>query len=209
MPVVTVATFKASLPGTPLALTDDDAAFATELALAEGDLAAACAWPVADDGSHGFETATYTAYLDGPETSRPNILRLPVPHVASITSVHQATDDVYDTSALVASTDYALQSPGELVSLRSGLSTWWSLHRAQKVVLVGGWAEGAAPASVQSAVLAQARHRWLTLRPAAGRTQTTVAGKSVSRQDASEAVSPIALAIAQASPLWRWGDHCG
>lgn len=206
MSVATIAQLTAYIPG--LEGNDLDAELAAVLVAAEGDLAGACGWPVADDGSQGFSTATYTLH-PRPSTAEPRLLPLAIPGAAiqSVTSAWSTWTDTYDSSTLLSSGSYTVDNAG-LWLLSSATLTWSTARRGVRVVLVAGWAEGDAPPSVVSAVLAQAKHRWLTLRNAQDVPQMTQAGTSVTRR-ASDAVSPVALGLIRTSVAHRWSSALG
>lgn len=196
MGAVTTARLKEALTG--YKGTADDTQLAAELGIAEAQVAALCGWPVADDGTQSFLSATYTLYPQRSE-ARKRLLVLPF-EPSSVTSVHETQDDTYDATTLVDSDDYTITREG---IWRTNGGTWTATERGVQVVCVAGWASDSAPASVEAAVLAQAIHRWRVLRRGQGMAQATQQGTSVSR-DALVAVPDLVRAMAQASPAWRW-----
>lgn len=206
MPIATVAQLKALIPG--YSGTADDAALAVELARAEAELSRLCGWPVADDGSQGFTSATYTLYLDGPMRSQPRMLRLPLRAVQSVTSAHASITDTYDSTTLIASTSYTITDTG-LWLVASSPSSWSTVPRGNKVVCVAGWNEGDAPGDVTAAVLAQAKHRWMMLRVGQGVVSMTAGGSAQGRPTAIDTISSVARDAIMSSAAFRWDAACG
>ncbi|MDX5317922.1 MAG: hypothetical protein LPK38_00970, partial [Actinomycetes bacterium] len=183
--------------------TTDDAQLAVELGIAEAQVAAFCGWPVADDGTRSFLSGTYTVY---PERSAARPRLLPLFYAPSaVTTVHATESDDYDSTTLVASTDYTVTRDG---LWRVDGSTWARAYRGNKVVGTFGWASDSAPDTVEAAVIAQAVHRWRILRKGQGIAQATQQGSSLSR-DALTALPDVVQQMAIHSPAYHWGDAIG
>lgn len=201
MGAVTVAELKAALSG--YTGSGDDSQLATELAIAEAQVAALCGWPVADSGEQSFLSATFTLFPERSER-QPRLLPLPF-EPTSVTSVHVSQDDTYDGGSLIDPSDYTVTREG-LWRIEGG--SWTATGRGNRVVCVAGYALDSAPESVEAAVIAQAIHRWRILRRGQGIAQATQQGTSVSR-DSLTAIPARVREMAQISPVWRWGSHIG
>lgn len=200
MGAVSLAQGKAALAG--YAGTADDTAIGEDLAAAESQCAKLCGWPVSDGGSpRSFESATYTVY-GTMDLGEPRRLLLPVPPSA-VTSVHVTTAETYDSSSLLASTQYAIDNSAGFGLYALNGQSWTTAPRGNKVVCTAGWAEGSAPDDVRAAVLAMLKHRWSILRVAQGRPQVSQQGSSTAR-DALVAVPALVRQMLQASEAWTW-----
>ena len=176
MPVITAATLRTyNVVG--LTGTDEDSYLDGLIDRADAALAARLGFPPASaGGSPTLASATFTHYLHGPDPLDETVLRLPVRPVTSVTSVHQSLIWTYDSSTLVASTDYTLDGVHGAITLNPDASTTWLAgRRVLKVVYAAGWST--LPDDLAQAVGQLARH-WHDLRSTQGHDALSVQGRS-------------------------------
>ena len=175
MPLITKTEAKARSVSELSANAATDTILDDLIARADEMIAEACGMPRPSAiGLRTMASATYTLYsgegwLDvDPVNAR--ILRVGVRPVTTITSVHEAVDEAFDSGALVASADYG--SRGELaeeiyLSQTSTHGQWSRQDRRIKAVVVAGWAT--APGTLKQAAAELVMHLY-ELRTRRGKT---------------------------------------
>jgi len=164
-----------------LSATGEDTEITALIARADSAIAAFCGFPPASAGAGPtLESATYTEYLDGPSCIDPQILRLRVRPLGTVTSVHDDRDRdwSYGSADLVDSGDYTVDDQKGHVVLHTNSThgSWSNGTRILKVIYTAGFDTGAS-ALATWAIIQTVAH-WWNLRPTAGVTASTVDGDS-------------------------------
>lgn len=159
----------------------DDVLLDTLIARADGLMALWCGFPRPDAGAHTLAAATYTFFPRAPDPDEPRRIALPLYPIASLTTVHVDPDELYGASTLVAGGDLLLDGQaGEVWLTRQSTRTWASSGRANKFVVVGGFA--ATPPDLVALAAGVVRHL-LDRRRAQGTQAQTQLGVSVTNND--------------------------
>lgn len=183
MAILTAAQARDYLPA--LTGTAEDTLINTLITRCSVQIAQYLGYPPATGGTApSVESATYTQTLDSPGGLE---LRLPIGPVSSITSIHDDPERLYESSSLVAASDYELDTIRGLAVLKSnsvhGLWSDSAPYRAIRVVYVAGWSSVSTNAPNISDACALLVKQRLDYRHTLGRT-------SVSRSGVSEALAP-------------------
>lgn len=153
------------LPGvTSASDTDID----TVIARSDALLASWLGWaPPTDGGRPTLESASHTIYLDGPSTTDPAVLVLPLYPVTAVASIYDDELLVYGSSTQVASSQWVLdQSRGRVRLLPTASHAWSTAPRAIKVTCTAGFVAATHLDAVE-ALGRQVHHAW-TLRDVQG-----------------------------------------
>lgn len=187
--------------------TTEDAALDVLIARADSVLAAWCGFqPVTAGTAPTLESATYTEFLDGPIPTNPEILRLGVRPVSSVTSLHDdiGHDFSYDAADLVDPSDYVLDGiQGLIYSNPAGNHGAFSTGaRVIRCIYVAGYNTGAHP-TITTAFAMLVAH-WWNQRHSIGLDTLTEAG-------ATEAFADRMIPEAVAELMWpyrlpEWGS---
>lgn len=197
--LITAAQFKEHYP--LLTGSGENAVIETLIGRADGLLALFCGFPVADDGTRSLTSKTYTRYPKGPRTDAVRALELGIRPVISITSAHVDPDWDYDTDTEVAAGDMVVDgAQGTLLLKRSASAAWSTELRANKVVLVAGFA--AAPDELVALAAAQVRHLW-DLRRTQGQVSAQFGGDQVTYSDAVALIPESVRALLGPYILWE------
>lgn len=142
MGLITTAEAKEAIPG--LTGTGEDGLVGGLIDAVSGYFAAWCGYPPASaQATPTMESATYTLYLEGPDPDDSSRLHIGVRPFSAITSIHDSYGQrVYDSTTLVASTDYTLwEDEGEVTLDYDSTHGAWSRHGKYniKVIGTGGW----------------------------------------------------------------------
>lgn len=174
MALASAAEVRALVPALSAA---DDTKLDTLIARADTVFARWCHHPRNDAGSYTMEVATYTLY-PGREAigwgDDSYVLTLPLPDLATVTSVHVDPEQDYGATTLVLSTYYAIN--GRAIELLIDTDTGWSESpRANKVVCTAGY-DPSVDDDIKQACIIQVVH-WLKNMPGAGsRSSSTQQG---------------------------------
>lgn len=127
-------------------------------------------------GNPTLESATYTRYFDGTGTK---YLRLDVLPITAITSIHVDVDREYDSSHLVAASDYEIFGDEGLVILKQESTQGVFDHgkRSIKVVFTAGYSTP--PMPIKHACAMQVAY-WYSARVHLGKTSVNQGGGSAS-----------------------------
>lgn len=121
--------------------TADDVLLDTLIARADALMALWCGLPRPDAGAHTLAAATYTLFPRAPDPDEPRRLSLPLYPIVSLTTVHVDPDELYGASTLVPSGDLILDAgAGDVWLTRQSTRTWAGSGRANRFVVVGGFA---------------------------------------------------------------------
>ena len=123
--------------------TAEDTLIDSLIARFDGLAAGWCGYPT-EGAAPTMESASYTHYFDGDGGES---LYLRVHPASAITSAHVDVERVYDSSTLIAATDYELFSAEGLVLLKSTSTqgAWTTGFRSAKVVYTAGYSTTPAP----------------------------------------------------------------
>ena len=190
--LITAAQFREHYP--LLTGTGEDTLLDKLIARADQLMAAFCSHPTNDSKVHTLESSTYTIY-PRPRHDEPAVLDLPHPLVSSITSAYIDPDwrsdlsTAYGSGDAVASGDRLLDAVARelwISSTASPFPAWSSVPRANKIVMVAGFAAATAtPEFIAMAAMA-ARHL-LDLTKTLGITAITQGGgQSATLGDAAQ-----------------------
>lgn len=178
MPVIAASRVRALLPA--MSGTAEDSAIEVMIEAADSQIAHHLRIPETDAGGRTLASSTYT--LRYPDIVLPSarVVLLPLIGVSAITSLHTSSAQVFDSSSLVSSDDYRLDSRIGAIRLKPTATDLSETEGDVQVVAVAGWAT--LPDDLAQAVAMQARHLW-SLRRTQGATSTSEAGVSVSLRD--------------------------
>lgn len=187
----------------------DDPRLDAVIAQVDALMAAYCGYPRTDTGVHTLEDATYTLHLAHDGVSDPRILKLPVRPIASLTSVNVDSSWTYGSATAYSTTTdvtYDAQA-GELLCKPLGtLGTWSTSSRANKVVVVAGYAT--TPAGLE--VIAAAAVRDLLDRQRQGdKLSGSSAGQSWTRQQHAQHLLSDAVRASLDAGYTLWGSRAG
>ena len=186
MALMTADEVKAYVPA--LTGAAEDTTLDTLIARFDALAAEHCLFPGAPGGVVGaektLEDSTYTLYIDGPDPDDPRVLNLGIYPVVSVTSIHADAVRDYGSDTLVDSGDYTLFGAEGLVELTSTASSAWaSGPRANKAVIVAGWAT--VPALIKHACGLQVAHWW--------KNRPTIGVRSVSQRGTTTSMLALTL----------------
>ena len=170
----------------PALASADDTRLDTLIARADTAFARYCHHPRNDAGTYTMEVATYTLY-PGPEAigwgSERYALTLPLPDLATVTSVHVDPEQDYGADTLVDSAYYAIR--GRAIEMLIDTDTVWSESpRANKVVVTAGY-DPDDDDDIKQACIIQVTH-WVKNLPGAG-------SRNSSTQQSSRTVDRLGL----------------
>lgn len=178
MTLPTAAVVRGWIPS--LGGTGEDTTLDLFIARADAVLASWCGFPAASQSvDPTMEATTYTHYLDGPTSTDPRLIRLPVRPVASVTSVHQ--DDTGDASYAteIVSGDRVLDDLAGTIWLTpdaTSIGGWMTRRRAIKVVYSAGINTGADLRTVTAISMLVAH--WWQARRSSGLSQVSMGDMS-------------------------------
>jgi hypothetical protein len=161
MALLSAAEFRGYYP--LLTGTAEDTAVGTVVSSVGALMARTCGYPRSDAGTWTMESATYTRYYDGPTLRHPRCLDLGLWPVVSVTSAHADADWAYGADTLIASGDLVLDGARGLLWIAptttgSAATAWLDVARANKVVLVAGYAT--VPDDLKWLCAQAVRHAW-------------------------------------------------
>lgn len=180
MPVITAARVRSLLP--VLSGTGEDTELEALIDVADAQIAQSLGLSKPDSGTRTLGSATYT--LTHPDVTLPTarLVYLPLLNVTAITSLHSSELQVFDSSSLISSDDYRLDSRTGAIRLKPTSTDLNVTDGCVQVVAVAGWADLTTEDVLAQAVAMHARHLW-TLRRTQGQTSISEGGGSASLRD--------------------------
>jgi len=153
----------------------DDTLIDSIIARVDASFARYCRYPRSDAGAYTMEDTTYTVFPradEAQDSEHPERLLLSTGPIVSVTSVHVDPERDYGASTEVGSGDYDIEATAAAIVLRDDATEAWSTAtRANKVVVVAGWAT--VPDDLAEAAIIQASHIFKNRQSAGARTRTT------------------------------------
>ena len=106
-----------------------------------------------------LDQSTYTLHLDGPMYALQTVLQLPIKPLVSVTSIHSDPDLEYDSSTLIAGSQYDSDLINSRVILKTDSTASFDRgYRNIKAVIVAGFATGSPPPDLVHAICVWASH---------------------------------------------------
>lgn len=208
MALITEAQFRTEYP--QLIGTAENTRLADAIGKASAVMAMYCDWGLNDSAVYSFETSAYTRF-PAPRHDNPSVIDLPHGYVTSITSAHIDPDWLSDIAGAYASGD-EVASGDRLLDTKtrelwigssaSPNSQWSYTERANKIILVGGFAASTTQAEVVWACCVIVRHI-LGLARMDQVTTLTQGGQSMTRSDIDALVPSSARHILDCYRVWR------
>lgn len=180
MPVITAARVRSLLP--VLSGTGEDAELETLIDVADAQIAQSLGLSKPDSGTRTLGSATYT--LTHPDVTLPTarLVYLPLVSITAITSLHSSELQVFDSSSLISSDDYRLDSRTGAIRMKPTATDLNINDGCVQVVAVAGWADLTTEDVLAQAVAMHTRHLW-TLRRNQGQSSVSEGGGSASLRD--------------------------
>lgn len=160
MALITAAEAKLAIA---LTGTTEDTKLETTITRVGRIFATHCGYPPASAGGNPtMETTSYVRYYDGPTAGYDGrILRLDIWPVTAITSIYDDPLRDYDSTTLLASTDYAIDDGDKgLVRLKNSAAHgyWQRAQRGIKVTFTAGFVT--VPDALKQAAMMMTKHLW-------------------------------------------------
>ena len=188
MAMVTTTTLKTYLPEiTGSAANTDLEALITRVECA---IARYIGWPPASLSSDPqLDATTYTFYLDGPMYTQPDVLRLPIQPINSVTSIHSDVNRQYNSDSLIDGSTYSLDHLTGRVILDpiSATDAFDRGYRAIKIICNAGFAGSNLPSDLEHAICVWASQLH--------RNKATQGKDSITQRAATVSISPKTMPI--------------